>query len=939
MMSTRGVRQSPPPAGFPSFEDFFEAVTGHTPYHWQSVVAAAIAEGSPPSQVTVPTGMGKTSLMLCWIWALAQDLARCSADPAATRRVPLRYVVVVDRRLLVDEMKRVAQLISDALNGTSTVPAIATIADSLRQFVGDDEEILDVRVLRGGLPTNPENTRLPATPAIILGTVDLIGSRLLWRGYGVSSQRRAIEAAIIGTDSLLVLDEAHIAQQLLHTLRTLDLQLGAECLFDGSVPPRRVVVATATPTGGSEPFDWDAEIRRNPGIAWRLANRRGTRVEVVSAPGNTGDAAMEGVARSLEFRAREATLIYCNTRRTAKKVAAVLAKNPVVVSGTHRLVLLVGGMPRYWHITQEADTAGALTTLDAFRTGAPERESVEHGLIIVATQTLEVGADIDADRVITPVASPAALDQRKGRGNRVGARSDGELVIIVGKECKPEPVYGETAADLGRALLNRRPSTVGELDDMLRSPEVANWTPAERQPATMPRFVHDSYVHTAGSPHEAPVNRWLRFPEDPRADVNIVFRDSLTQLGDEALVEHLTRFAPVPEEVWPVPVSTASDLISGDSKAHRRSVLLDPTGAEPPHLAPSKEDLRPGWFLVVEPRPDALDILTAGGDLIRALHPTDRPFQLVPYSPAGDHVVAPDSDPEVEEPEPDHSAVGSSHLTAAQGGDIDAAVQVAKHIFARTSGIGEAFGLLANALSPTFIATLLPSDANSPAGWIEISRARAHSEYVFPKAVELSEHQEAVARRACRWATRLRLPQTVVADIITAARWHDQGKTDPRIQSEYRYHVGSGGVLSLTPPTPGVDLAKSTLPRSWWQRIRVKVGLPAGLRHEALSAQWLDQALASGIVTAHDHDLVRHLVLTHHGRFRGSAPAITGSVEEVPRYQNPQAKEWATRPDRFAALNAHYGPYTLALAESVVRLADWFESQAAATPPEDESPS
>ena len=71
-------------------------------------------------------------------------------------------------------------------------------------------------------------------------------------------------------------------------------------------------------------------------------------------------------------------------------------------------------------------------------------------------------------------------------------------------------------------------------------------------------------------------------------------------------------------------------------------------------------------------------------------------------------------------------------------------------------------------------------------------------------------------------------------------------------------------------------------------------------------------------------------MLTHHGWFRGAGLAI--DADDAPAYQDPTQPQWLTCPDRFAALTHRLGPYTLALAESLVRLADWHESRLVSGP-------
>ena len=51
-----------------------------------------------------------------------------------------------------------------------------------------------------------------------------------------------------------------------------------------------------------------------------------------------------------------------------------------------------------------------------------------------------------------------------------------------------------------------------------------------------------------------------------------------------------------------------------------------------------------------------------------------------------------------------------------------------------------------------------------------------------PERIGLDIHERAVARRAREFAGNLHLPQRLIDTIAFAARWHDEGKRDPRFQ-------------------------------------------------------------------------------------------------------------------------------------------------------------
>jgi len=113
----------------------------------------------------------------------------------------------------------------------------------------------------------------------VVGTVDQVGSRLLFRGYGVSDRRKPVDAALVGTDSLILVDEAHLAEVMVSTISEMHRR-DVEAL---GLPRTNVVRMTAT--AGDERlrrYSLDVEAHRENEVAWRRLNAS-KRVAAVSS--------------------------------------------------------------------------------------------------------------------------------------------------------------------------------------------------------------------------------------------------------------------------------------------------------------------------------------------------------------------------------------------------------------------------------------------------------------------------------------------------------------------------------------------------------------------------------------------------------------------------------------------------------------------------------
>src|SRR5207249_10392473 len=106
--------------------------------------------------------------------------------------------------------KVVERLRSNILDPSVSQP-LKRLREALTRSRADDTgEPIAISTLRGELADNEEWKTDPARPAIIVGTIDMIGSKLLFSGYGDSFRRRPQHAGLIGHDALIVHDEAHL---------------------------------------------------------------------------------------------------------------------------------------------------------------------------------------------------------------------------------------------------------------------------------------------------------------------------------------------------------------------------------------------------------------------------------------------------------------------------------------------------------------------------------------------------------------------------------------------------------------------------------------------------------------------------------------------------------------------------------------------------------
>ena len=919
----------------PDFNDFYSAVNDHCPFPWQSRLAEHVRDGDWPSLIGVPTGLGKTACVDIAIWALAAQ----AHLPPAKRTAPTRLWWVVNRRLLVDDTYNHAQRLA-ALLGTATRGELSAVATRLRALSGGEAPLEVVR-LRGGV--SAERPSSPAQPAVICSTIPMYGSRVLFRGYGSSRSTRPIDAALAYNDSLVICDEAHLATHLVGLFEQLaDVDEGEAGLVlpDGRRRPKVVAVTATGDPDQTNRFGLDETDLAHSLVSQRLDTPKSVQVVTVpsptESPGVIANRLVKEVKKLLSGKTPPAScLVFVNTPRTARAVEKKLAaKATQKTLSDPRVVMLTGRMRE-----READIVrkAVLEPHDGMRAGRERLDRQQH-LIVVATQTLEVGADLDAEYMVTEACGVRALTQRLGRLNRFGehSRTCGVYLHIPPSKAteKQNPkwrVYGEEPnAVLSRLRAAADPD--GEVDlSPARLAEGLLGDPGDhlgRVPSISVGVLHEWVQSSIEVPGEAPVEPFFSGLSQPHRTVQIIWRAHLPD-PDQRIWP-----PPTDREAIEIPVWEARDALAGDLELFRR-VLSDGTVAAVPAEDGDTPDLGVGWTLIVRSDLGKMDEHGWNSEASAPVVDMSVISHGLPLHPEVFRVLYAEDDLPV-----DLDIVRTAAGEGEGGEPVDAVTRRKAALLLRNTLAGSP----PKGYDPHEWKTLIDDlDPTPKTGHGEVwrlqrrtlpgSRIRldAHDETsaAHDQSVGLEQHGDDAATFAARYANAVGIGENVALLVELAARWHDIGKADPRFQEWLRADDG---------PADGKLLAKSKTPRRRWQGHRAKAGWPKGGRHEALSGRlvraWLDKR-RNGF-TPEQADLLEHLIVSHHGRGRplilpvrdntGTAPiAFSLQGDPVNTDADLSTVDWE-QPRRFARLNHLYGYWGLALLETIVRQGDWAAS-------------
>lgn len=916
------------------FDQQFKSLTGHAPLLWQRrLYEARFAGDSLPAVIDLPTGLGKTMVMAIWLIARAKH----------PDKVPTRLVYVVDRRTVVDQATDLAIKIRD--NAKSTLG------------LG-----LAISTLRGQLADNREWSRDPIRPAIVIGTVDLIGSALLFSGYRSGYKYRPHEAGLLGMDSLLVLDEAHLSkpfEKLLESIESFNKPGGAGGL-PANVKPLKVIRMSATSLGeNAKRFKLEDSDLEDTTIRERFAARKTLTIKTL----NDKDKLTDKLANAATSLASQAELkgnrivVFVRRPDDASKIADAIrnhggtrnkpgpyADSVEVLTGTLR------GLER--------DELVEKPVLKRFLDGDERPGEKTDPVFLVSTSAGEVGMDLNADHMVCDATTIDSLIQRLGRVNRRGGKDRHATVILVReptkkKDGKPVELKGLDLAiaktlKLLEGVTDVSPKNIAALKSSKHWSEIPQGETKSRyelacspEPTTVPLtdILLDNWSMTSivePMPGRPEVGPWLRGIEQEQSQTLVAWRAEVEPIDGEYLpAKALTA------------ILSKHPIRPHESLAVNSSYLIKEFLAKIPKLKDRPENLMstrvavrlPGgqvlWRSLQELNDDP-SILYSQSTLILpatfgGLEGGMLNADAIPKVRKPDEAPAPSLD-RADESGYEPNKEGRVRLRmliertddgwrprALPGGAAIPSDLSFEPTYERTTGL---FNVLKKAgFRVRLVRPIAFDDEDEPVRSLVVLAPIGDAKKKVDQL--LTDHVAAVERHAKAIADALALGTTdpLRAALEFAAKWHDEGK-----KAEVWQHFAYGSVED------GKWLGKMAVTRDAGTTLR-------GYRHEfgsLLRVQHPDRRRTMGCNLPTDlatRDLALHLIATHHGGGRPHFPVATyRDFEDVADAMHVESIQ------RFAGLQRKYGWWGLAWLENLLRCADQLASAEAGSDGDEDEP-
>lgn len=894
-----------------AFPKTFKQLTGHAPFPWQQALFDLFVQGPIPESCNLPTGLGKTSVIAIWLIALAKKGAQ----------IPRRMVYVVNRRTVVDQTTNEVEKLCENLLKPELAELRARLEKRCAIPLEKDKSPLAISTLRGQFADNREWSADPSRPAVICGTVDMIGSRLLFSGYGVGFKARPLHAGFLGQDSLLVHDEAHLEPAFQKLITDIEQEQKRERQCGGELPwPKlRVMELTATTRNGvnngsnesAEPFTLTETEQTPPDVipdpptepihhVWRRLKAKKT----ICLHENKDEKKLAKEIAGLAVKhhdAHAAVLVFVRTLEAVKKVCDELTdkKNGVPENHIQQLTGTMRGLERDRMADPRLPDASRVFArfLKPPKSDAPESERwqiepMPGTVYLVCTSAGEVGINISADHLVCDLSTFESMAQRFGRVNRYGDRDDTRIDVVYPANFddtdKLKSARKTTFELLEKLNSDASPKALGELAASLTEEQrkAAFAPPPVIPPAT--DILFDAWSLTTirdqmpGRPHVEPYLHGIRDWEPP--ETHVAWREEVEIITGGLLEEY------DPQDLLDTYPTKPHELLRDRTDRIFKSLQT---------LAGTHAD-KPVW--IVDDN-DAVQVTTLGDITSKRQNGKDNSEVLhgmtilLPPSVGGlvkglfDGTALPMQDESEDVADEWHDDKGS----------------LRKRIW---DDEPEPQGMILER-EIKFLDDSEDEDAKPNTIWRWFVRKPESPNERGREAVRLQSHIDRAKTLAGDMVDRLELPKDIADAVVFAARFHDSGKDRARWQRSIGNDRYPDDVYAKSGRLPDGTQLRS---RGYFKDYRHEFGSLLDIEKQP-EFQQLDKPM---------QDLVRHLIAAHHGYARPHFPPDNAYDPESQTDQTiPVAIEV---PRRFARLQRRYGRWGLAYLESLLRAADWAAS-------------
>lgn len=879
----------------------FHALTGNSPFPWQQSLFSLFESGRFCANINLPTGTGKTSIMSIWLLALARQ----AAGQPQTMTIPRRLVWVVNRRVVVDQATDEAERIRRRLADTGPAE-LEPVRNGLRglSLERDKQELIAISTLRGEKEDNREWSEDPSRPAIIVGTVDMIGSRLLFSGYGDGRYWRAQHAGLVGHDSLIVNDEAHLTPAFASLLTKIE-EKQRSCL-----KPFRSIRLSATHSS-TECWPRSLDDDRKD-VTFRSIVEANKTLQILD--GGKQFSRLLELATQTGDPAR--TLIFVQQPDKVTEIAGMLKKK-VGSEAAGRILTLTGTM-RGLERDQMVESAVFKAFVEA------KRPSQSYWLI--ATSAGEVGINISAGRLITELDTLDRMVQRFGRLNRFG-ETIGKAYVLLSSAAEKDKQKAErtkAALDFLRKLDRCDDETYDISPAALFGRELP---PAACAEVPLQAQLHDwlidvwSQTSLGSHPARPGVEPWLHGKEDNIPETHVAWRDDVQDL--------------------------VSDEISRDEREEvlqKYRLLAHEQLREPSlKLVNKLEELAragSGKTRFLRRKPDGtVDVVhlsrfaNIANDAERRAAIGEIAFCQFVLPPGCGGIRDGMFSPEWKRgPEDDGSDLLSNDVSGCIWSKKDRVVKAnpdracyraiknedgqwaMKRLGIRAEDMKEeeplddlkleSFRQFATKRNLRFLLEVMPKDDTADGATALLYFGKARQKIASMPTVFIDKHCAEVADVVKKLAERAGVSEELLSPLHLAGKFHDLGKQE-RVWQNAAGNMKSDGTFEK-----GAPIAKP---------IEVMRGRAlAGFRHELASLRYAEEELRKQAISPELRDLVLHLVAAHHGCAR---PCFESKAYD-PNHLSDSARIALESAQRFARLQERYGAWGLAYLESILRAAD-----------------